>query len=163
MSVALSYSTALTVTEVPSNVPFVNTQTALQHNGMNTSASLNAGTTPSVTAFAGFNKALSAGTASIDLTALTGTNGATVNLNGLRVVAIKFKAKGNNTGALTIAKGATNGYTGLGASFSITLPIGGETVFYGVAGAAAVSGTLKVFDLTGTGTDSVDVEIIGGP
>ena len=162
MSVTLSYSSKISVSEtLETNVPAA-TDKGVTHTGYDTTATLNATSTPAATKFAAFEKALSTGTATIDLTALVGTNGAAVDGSGLRVQAIKFRNKSTNANVLTLAKGSANGYDGLGASFSITLPPGGEVLVRTKAGGAVIGGTNKNLDLAGTGAQVAEIAIVMG-
>ena len=136
------------------------------YDGFDDSASLTSATTPNVTLAALAEITLTAGAATIDLTSVSDVNGVTKNFNALKIRCIKFRAKSTAIHAFTIAKGASNGFTGLGASFSVTLPAnaaGGAWVsFYDAGGGTAVSGTVKTLDISGTGTDVLQVAIYGG-
>lgn len=112
------------------------------------------GWTPTAGNIANETKALTAGTATIDLTA------SPYSASGKHVQAITFKATSTNANTITIAKGASNGYAGLGASFSLTLDPGQQMTVYPISTAAAVGGTNKTLDLTGTLTQSVQVSIL---
>jgi hypothetical protein len=78
MSVAVSLESILTVVETLSGSrPFaVDAKARVTHDLLNTEKVLGAGMTPPATKVAAFQKALAAGVATIDLTALVGTNGA---------------------------------------------------------------------------------------
>ena len=65
-------------------------------------------------------------------------------------------------GAITIAKGGTNGYGLLGAAFSVALAPGAEIQALTAAGSPAVGSSAKTLDLSGTGTDVLEVAIILG-
>lgn len=131
----------------------------LIHSGYDTDTTLTGSTTPDVTKAAYQTVALSGGAATVDLTSLL-LNGQAVTLDGLQPRAFHFK----NTGAadMTIAKGASNGFTGLGASFSVTLKTGQEVAFYLSTNATAVSSTVKTLDLSGTGTDTLQLSVVAG-
>ena len=162
MSVTLSYSSKISVSEtLETNVPAA-TDKGVTHTGYDTTATLNATSTPAATKFAAFEKALSTGTATIDLTALVGTNGAAVDGSGLRVQAIKFRNKSTNANVMTLSKGASNGYDGLGASASITLSPGGEVLLLLKGAGAVIGGTNKNLDLAGTLTQVAEIGIILG-
>ena len=123
-------------------------------NGMNTN------TSPAITKDACFTVTLSGGAATIDLTSITDPNLGTVTFNTLTPITIKFANPSANANNITIAKGASNGYTGLGSSFSLTIPPGGEATLH-LVGASAVGGSSKTFDLTGTGSQTLNVQITG--
>lgn len=164
MAVALTYATNLTVVEtLANNTPSAPDATRkVTHTNFNSAASLSAATTPPVTTAAFFQQLLTAGAATIDLTALTGTNGATVNLTGLKVQAIKFKALATNANPITIGEGASNGYELLGSGWTLDLAPGQEIVIYGNDATPDVGGSAKEIDLAGTGTQGLEVSIVAG-
>lgn len=129
---------------------------------MDTAQSLDAGSDPAVTEGGLCTKAMTAGAATLDLTALVDVRGRTFSLSGLKVVSVKIVALAANAGPVTISKGASNGYTGFGSAYSETLPAGAEVTRYLGSSGTAVSGTVKTLDLAGTGTDGVQISIAGG-
>jgi hypothetical protein len=135
--------------------------TQLLHSGYDVTANLTASSTPDVTKAGYGTKAMTAGAATLDLTVLT-LQDAAVTITALDPRAILFTAASGNAGAITIVKGASNGYDGLGAAFSLTLEAGQSAMFYLGATGNAVSGTNKTFDLSGTGTDSITYGIVAG-
>jgi hypothetical protein len=164
MAVSVQFSHQMTVTETLSvSIPDVVAQNAVVvHDQFNRTATLNASSTPAVSVSASFVATLSGGALTIDLTNMTGTNGAVVNANGLVPRLIKFMNPATNANPITIAKGASNGYTGLGATYSRTLQPGQETSDYLANNGTAVSGTVKTFDLTGTGSQVLNVQVVAG-
>src|SRR5215475_5914347 len=126
MAVNVSYTAGIAATETLDGgtgaTDVQSGQGNVVHNQWNQNIALTSVTTPATTKYASVAQALTAGAATVDLTALTGTNGAAVNANGLKLVAVRFQNPGSNP--ITVAKGASNGYTGLGASLSITIPAG---------------------------------------
>ena len=104
---------------------------------------------------------MTAGAATLDLRACEGTQGA-VDLNGLKPRVIIIEAKAGNANPITIAKGASNGYTGFGAAFSITLQPGQKVMIDDNGAGTAVSGTVKTLDVSGTGTQGLNYMIVGG-
>lgn len=162
MSVALSYAAQVTVTETLAANVVAAPSPIITHNAYNGSANLTGSTTPPVSAFAAFLKALSTGTATIDLTSLTGTNGATVVGTGLKVQCAKFKNTSTNANNITIAAGASNGYNLLGASFTLILAPGQEITIYGNNATPAVASGAKTIDLTGTGSQTLECVIVLG-
>lgn len=105
MSVQATVQMVLTVAEtLATNVPDVSaTNAVVTHNQFNVSTTLTAVTSPAVTKTASFAQALTAGAATIDFTALTGTNGATVTGNGLRIISILMTAPATNSGSTITA------------------------------------------------------------
>lgn len=164
MSVAVAFaSTVQTVETIDSNAPAISSaDNTLTHNGYNTSLSLNAGTTPPVTKCAYFSKALSSGSATIDLTALTGTNGVSVDGSGLKVQIAKFKNPASNGNNITVTVGASNGYLLAGAAWKAILAPGQEITFYGNDATPDIGGSAKTIDLSGAGTQALECSIIMG-
>lgn len=132
------------------------------YNGGNTDVSLTSSTTPTVNAEGVGIATLSGGAVTLDLTAATGLNGVAVSFSGKAPRAILFENPAANANAITIAKGASNGYTGLGASFSLTLQPKQKALVYLENAGTAVSGTVKTFDLTGTGAQFLKYQLIAG-
>lgn len=164
MSVTLAYDSNLTVVEtLEANVPAASSANRrVTHSLFNTTKALNAATVPPVTKIAAFNKALVAGAATIDLTALLGTNGATVDGTGLKVVAFKAKAPAANANEITLTEGAVDGYALAGATFKIGVKPGQEVTFYGDDDAPVIAGADKTIDMAGTGVQTLDIEIVMG-
>lgn len=96
--------------------------------------------------------ALSTGTKTLDLTALTGTNGATVDATGLKLQVWKLKNLGAND--MTFADGASNGYAALGTDFSFILKPNQQAMFYLPDNAPDVGSGAKTIDVTGTGSQT---------
>lgn len=164
MSVKVRYVAEITTKEVPASTvsPAVATAASpLVHSLFSTTKNLDSATTPAVTKPAYFEKALAGGTGTIDLTAVT-HNGAAVDLTGLKVKLLKFKNKDGNA-VTTIGEGASNGYEALGNSWTIKLLENQEITIYLDDGAPAVGPTAKTIDITGTGTQILEVTVIGGP
>lgn len=159
---SLAYVSNMTVVEtLTTNVPAASTP-SVTHNGFNTTQNLNSGTTPPVTQVAAFIQLLSAGAATIDLTALTGTNGSSVSGSGLKIQAIKVIALGTNANPVTLKFGASNPYNLMGSAWQVALSAGEEFLFFGNNAAPTIGGSAKTIDLSGTGTQGVDVIIVMG-
>jgi hypothetical protein len=60
---------------------------------------------------------------------------------------------------MVMVKGQTNGYDGFGTSFHVTLPVGVEQIFRTADGGTDIGATNKTLDLTGTATDTAEVEL----
>lgn len=132
----------------------------IYHNGFNVTGVIDSTTTPDAEGIVSKTLAMTAGAYTIDLSSMTGTNGAAVNMTG-KAIRI-FRIENAGAAAMTIAKGASNGHTGLGATFQAAIPIGGAIQFYLKSGGVAVSGTDKTLDIAGTGTDSFNLTIVYG-
>lgn len=164
MSVELNYATALSVDETldANTVSAAAKNRVVKHTSLNKAAKLTATSTPPATKVAAFQQLLTAGAASIDLTALVGTNAAVVTGLGLKVQAIKVAALTTNENPLTIATGAANGYALGGADFSVALQPGQEFVMFGNDATPDIAADAKTLDLAGTGTEGVNVIVVMG-
>ena len=158
----LQYQAKVTVTEIlAANAGSLSDKT-VKHSAYDSAQTFDADSDVPVTKVAAFEADLAAGSGSIDLTALTGTNGATVDGTGLKVQAIKLIAKADNANPLTIAVGAANGYELLGANFEVALSAGQEVTIFGNEAAPEIGGAAKAFDLTGTGEQGLYVIVVMG-
>ena len=166
MSISVTYNSQATVVDTLGGGFIDSVDSTVTVNGMNATATLTASTTPPVTAYSAFSKTLSSGSGTIDLTSLPDNNGvaAAVTLNGLKPQVVKLRNKSTNANAITVAKGASNGYTGFGSAFSLTLQPGDEFLWKGNdnSGVTDVGSGAKTLDLTGTGSQVLEVEIIAG-
>ncbi len=125
--------------------------------------SLNATSTPAASKYAYFQKALSSGAGTIDLTALPGLrSGDTVTGNGLKVRSVYLGNPSDNANDITIAVGVSSGYNLSGASFSLTLSPGQDVNIYLGDGAPVIGSGAKTLDLTGTGAQVLNVAIVMG-
>jgi hypothetical protein len=112
------------------------------------------GGTAGVTVVAAYTVNMSGGTATINLTAC-GLGGLT-NLTAKRLTRMVLTASAINGAAITIAKGATTGYD-IGGDFTITLLAGQSVTVEGTLASNEVGASIKLLDVTGTGTDGVTV------
>lgn len=152
-----------TTTEMPA----ASGDNRITHDGFDISTlNFTSSSTPDLEKVAYFTQALTAGSAVIDLTALT-HNGTTVDFTGKKVRAFLIKHASANTGTVTVEADATNGYNILGSSGKAVLNIPSGTmpgVLFFTLGSdgTAVSGSAKRIKLTGTGTESFYVAIWAG-
>ena len=163
-SVALTYVTKFTVVETLGvNVPGAEEVNArIIHDKFNANLSLSGASAVPVSKTVVTQKALADGAATLDLTALTGTNGATVDLTGLKVQAVKFRNPSTNANAITVKFGPATPYLLGGAAWSFILEPGMEIVAYGNEKTPDVGSGAKNIDLAGTGTQALDVVIVAG-
>lgn len=161
MSVNVTVAATLTISEVLA----ANTGSApaasrtVTHTSYNIAETATAATTPPVTNQASFLLTLSGGAATIDLRALTGTNGASIDANGLKPQYVRIKNLGANV--MTISEGASNGHDLFTADGTKIYP--GGFIMFGCADSASdVSGTDKTWDVAGTGSQTAEVTIIVG-
>lgn len=127
------------------------------HDQYNESGTLNSGSSPPVTTVAEFLLTLTAGAATIDLRALTGTNGASVDGNGLKLQILRIKNLG--AAAMTFSVGASNGLA-IGAGFLV--PAGAVVQFMYADGLEDIDATHKTIDVAGTGSQTAEITIVMG-
>lgn len=122
---------------------------------MTTTAVLTSGSTPPVTKIWSDEAALTAGAATIDLTALPTPHDDNVTFSTLKVQLVYFKNKSTNTDTLTIVDGATNGYNIFGdASGQVTLGIGDEILMKCNDTLQDVGASDLAIDLSSSDTDA---------
>lgn len=161
MSVSAAYVSQLTVTEQLSRQE-ANANSKIVYDALNTSVTLNGTSSPAATKQASFRTTLSAGAATVDLTAIAPQNEAAVSASGKKPQAYKFKAPASNSGAITLTAGGSNGYDLLGASWSVIVSPGQEVQGYLAGAAITVDSTHKTIGLAGTGTDVLDMQFVFG-
>lgn len=131
------------------------------HKGFNVSKTLNGTSTPTVTKVVAAKIALVAGAKTVDLTSLTGTNGATKDFSTLKVRSVLIVNPDGNSGDMVFTFGASNGYLLMGTGWKITLKPGDAFENY-LTGAPTVDATHKNIDVTGTGTEQFEIEMVAG-
>ncbi len=159
MSVSGAYQLRLPAVETLGDVD-LGTDNTVTHNGWDTAATLNAGSTPPFTTVCQFTKALASGAATIDLTGVPTTNGATANLTGLKVQMARFQNPSANN--ITVSFGAANSYNLLGAAFVIVVHPGAEVICRMVDTAPDVASGAKNIDLSGTLAQTLRVTLWAG-
>lgn len=112
---------------------------------------LDADSTPDTTKVWADTLTLSGGALTVDLSSLTGMNGAALDLTGFYVHTCII-AIPTASAAMTFVAGATNGY-GLFPATNAT-PVDDVHVMSRKAGFGTVGASAKTIDVTGTGTDS---------
>lgn len=122
---------------------------------------LGAATSPAASEAGYCTQAMTAGAATIDLTSVATSRGRTMTYSGLKIRAIRLYNPSTNA-SITVAKGASNGYTGFGSAFSIVLRPGYEVTIYDGGNGVAVSGSVKTLDISGTGSEVLQFAISGG-
>jgi hypothetical protein len=160
MAISAEIRVQATVTETLTGDDLV-ANTQIVHSGYDVSRTYSGTTTPDITKCSFQTVAMTAGAATIDMTALL-LNGVAVTLSGLEPRVIRATALTGNAGNITIAKGASNGYDGMGAAFSVTLEPGQSFMFEGTTTGNAVGGANKTLDLSGTLTDGVRFTTVAG-
>ena len=112
---------------------------------LSSTTSLGASSTPTVTKQWSGLVTLSAGVATLDLTALTRDGLATVDATGLKLRGLKIKADSLNSSAVTLKPGAANGYDNFGLGLSVKAL--DEILVGPLNSPTAVDGTHKTLDL----------------
>lgn len=162
-TVSVDYASTISITETFSiansadNTILVNTY--------NQSGTLTASTTPPATKQATFALTLTAGSGSIDLTALPGLNAnETVDGTGLKAQLLLLLNPSSNANSITVAKGASNGYgwNTAGTSWTVSLSPGQWAQFGGNDVAPDVASGARILDVTGTGSQVLNVSIVLG-
>lgn len=159
MSVSCQYSARLTTAETLDATPGA-TAPVVNHDAYDKAFTLFASSTPPATKWAAFVKTLSGGASTVDLTALTGTNGAAVDGTGLKVRAIRIENDGANT--LSVQAGASNGIDLFGASGKVVIPPGGHVQMYFADGSPVIASGDRTLDLAGTGAQTSKWSILLG-
>jgi hypothetical protein len=163
MTIAAQYVSQLNLVETLTNTYAKASDKTVGTTGLDTSKALGAGTTPPVSVGLSFQKVLSSGAGTIDVTSITdAVTGAVKSGNGLRIVAIKFRNLSTNANSIAIVPGASNPYQLQGSDMKLTLSPGDEVTIYMPTTSQAVGSTHKTFDLTGTGSQVLEVEVLFG-
>lgn len=159
--IVASYAATLTIQETLAFDDVSPSQGVVTHNGFNTGQTFNSTTTPPGTKSASHTLPMVSGAAIIDLTALV-NGGSTIDGTGLKVQCAKFQCPATNGAAITVKFGAATPWQGLGASFTLTIPAGGEILFNLANVGVVIGPTHKDIDISGTGTDALNYEFILG-
>lgn len=163
MSVTLTFTPTIQAQEtLETGVTFAS-DAAITHAITDLSLALTGSSSPPVSKIAEGRKALSGGLGTIDFSAITGANGATQDMTGLKPRFAIFRNPSTNTGSMVIADGASNGHNFFGdGNGQITLLVGQWVILYFAGNAAAVASGDKTIDLSGTGTESLDYWLVFG-
>src|ERR1041384_2192064 len=149
-TISVSYVSKATIVETSTD-PFVAVDNAtVSYNGLDTSETLDASSTPPVSVHAEFSKAMSGGAGTINFRLLPGPHGETLDCNGLKLQMFKFINPATNANSITVSAGASNGYDFMGASGLIVLDPGDEIEVRYLDTKHAVDDTHKTIDLAGT-------------
>lgn len=161
MSVVVTYAATASVVEtLPNNTGSAAAASrVVTHTEYNEATSLNASSTPPATLVAEFLLTLSSGAATIDLRDLEGTNGASVDGNGLKVQIVRIKNLGANI--MTFNNGASNPHNMFSDDGHTVFP-GGHIMIFSNDGGDDIDGSHKTWDVAGTGAQTAEVTIIMG-
>ncbi len=163
VTVSAAIATKLVVTEtLGTNVPAASNPQVV-HDALSQGVTLNSGSTPSALQYAADLVTLSSGAASIDLTSVSGTNGAAVNGNGQKVIGFQWVRNGaGESHNISMAAAGSNGYAVGGTGSVIIMPPNSSGVIYFGGSAPVIGGTAKAISLTGTGAETVILAFLFG-
>lgn len=133
--------------------------------GLNESGTYDATTSVPVTKAAAYEVPLTAGAATIDLTALVGLSlEEVVDGTGLKAQFVKFKNKSSNANLMTVTRGASNGWGPDAAGSAFTIPMSpGQSHLMSLADASIdVAAGDRTIDVSGTGAQVLQIEILLG-
>ena len=163
MSVRATIVSNLTIIETVGDTYASSADNTVTLNGMNETISRTGSSTPAVTKSAAFRVTMSGGAATINLAALSGLNGATIDLTGLKLQAIKFRNLSTNANDITIVPGAANGYNIFGAADGKVVLSPGQSILMSLQdqGQDVASGD-RTIDISGTGSQVLEVTLVAG-
>jgi hypothetical protein len=165
VSIQLDYVGQGRVIETFEGVFVSPTDATASFTGLDTAITLDATTDVPVSKHSEGEMALTAGALSINLAALPGkTSEETVNGTGLKVQYWKFRNKATNANAMTLTKGASNGYGQgpSGGSWTIVLAPGQESIRYGNEADPDIASGARTIDVAGTGAQVLEYELVMG-
>jgi len=162
-TVSVDYASNITITETFSIADTVDNTILV--NTYNQTGTLTASSSVPATKQATFALAMSGGSGSIDLTALPGLDSnQTVDGTGLKVQLMLLLNPSSNANSITVAKGGSNGYglDAAGTAWTETLSPGQWRMIGGNDVAPDVASGARILDVTGTGSQVLDVSIVLG-
>ena len=160
MSVSAQVTMKCRVTETLSDTSLASNGTDVVHDAYGLATTIKADSAVPATKVAAGIQTLTAGALTMDLTALTGTNGAAVTALGLKLQVWLLKNLG--AAVMTFSEGASNGYAALGASFSFKLLQNQMAQFYLADAAPDVASGDRTIDVAGTGSQTFqNVMVLG--
>lgn len=163
MSVQVLLSSKLTATETSTDGYVDSSNNSIGTNGLDTTKTLNSGSTPAVSVQASFQIAMSGGAATLDLTAITDrVTGAIKSGNGLRIISLKLRNKSTNANSISVVPGASNGYQYKGSDWKTTLSPGDEELHYSPTSSQTVGSSHKTLDISGTLAQVLEGQIVFG-
>jgi hypothetical protein len=164
MSVALEFNLQFRVTETVVDA-FTDTAADTIRKELKQLLELDSGTTPDFEDYAIFTVTMTAGAATVNLAALPHLQGGatiTKDATNKKVRALYCKTASANTGNVTVAKGASNGYAPLGSTLSWIIAPDGSVGMYFKAAAADVASGARTLDISGTGAEIVYMAVAWG-
>lgn len=162
-TVSVVYASNITITETFSIADTVDNTILV--NTYNQSGTLTAATDVPATKQATFALTLTAGSGSIDLTALPGLDAnQTIDGTGLKVQLLLLLNPSSNANSITVASGASNGYglDAAGTAWTETLSPGQWRMVGGNNVSPDVAAGDRILDVTGTGSQVLNVSVVLG-
>lgn len=167
-TVAATYQTALSITEtIPAaSLNAANASANVLGNANDLSVLLDSNSVPAPSKVAVGTLTLSGGAGTLDFSSLTELNGVALDVTGgtYKLLAYRFRNKGANQ--MSISKGASNGLAAALGTLAIILPALTSTVPSQVSAllgaGVTVDSTHKTLDVAGTGTQTLDYELLFG-
>lgn len=160
MAVEVTYNSILSVKETLGTGVSLVTTPNVTHDGLSTGGTFNASSTVPATKVSSGAATLAAGVATINLAAMPGVNGATVDFTGLKVQFVKLQNPSAN--AITIVPGAANGIDLFGAASSVSIQPGQEMLFKFNDTGPDVAAADRTLDLTGTLVQTLNFVFVAG-
>ncbi len=160
MSVKVSAVFELSTVETPTTGVPAAASPSITHNQFKNTIALTATSTPAASDCSYTEPALVANVKTIDLTAIPGTYGRTVDGTGKKVRALEFVNPGSNP--VVITQGASDPYLLFGTAGSLTVPAKGHIQMYYGDGAPTINSGAKTILLTGSGTDQFKLGLVFG-
>ncbi len=164
-TVSVLFNAGITATLTATGTYVSSADNTITLNGLNDSATYTASTSVPVTKATAFQVTMGGGTGSINLAALPGlTADEVIDATGLKLQMMKLRSLSTNANAITVAKGASTGY-GLpvaGTTWTVTISPGQSITFFGNDSAPDVASGARVIDITGTGSQVLECEIVCG-
>ena len=164
MSLSVSFASTLTVVQTDEGEYVSPADPTVTIIGLNEAATYTGSTAVPVTKHTAFQKALSSGTGTIDLTSLPDHNGVAgqVDGTGLKVQFARFRNLSTNANDITITFGASNPYNLLGSAFVIVLAPGQMVSLKLDEAAPDIASGAKDIDISGTGAQILEVQLVMG-
>lgn len=162
VSTAIKISTVVTETVTTSESPLIDSTDATIKEKIAVDVTLTGASAPDAEMHAAMQVAMVAGAATIDFTALTRRGGSPISFSGKNLRSLMFQNPSTNANDITINVGAANGLAFFGAASKVVLKPGDVIgAYFGSTGPAVAAGT-KNIDITGTGTQVLQVIAVAG-
>jgi hypothetical protein len=165
-TVSAVYALQATVTETFTGEYVSSGDNTITINGLNETGTLNASSSVPATKVASGQLTMTAGAATLDLTALvnTASAGQTVTHTGLKPQIMILRNLSTNANNMTVGKGASNGWSPVAAGTTWSLPLAPAQshMFLLKDLAIDVAAGAKDIDVAGTGSQILEWTIVSG-